>query len=66
MCFLTEKADIEPMKDKESNSTCNKAMENVFNRLGIPETIYFDEGSEFTSKIFIHLFEKHKIEIIFY
>ncbi len=40
------------MKDKESN-TCNKAIESVFNRLGIPETKYSDEGSEFTNKRFI-------------
>ena len=35
---------MEPMKDKES-TTCNKAMEKIFDRLGIPETIYSDEGS---------------------
>ncbi len=40
-------------------------MENVFNRLGIPETIYSDEGSEFTNKKFIQLLEKLKIEIIY-
>ena len=32
--IFTKKADIDPMKDKESN-TCNKAMEKVFERLGI-------------------------------
>ncbi len=52
------------MKDKKSN-TCNKAMEKIFDWLGIPETIYFDEGSEFTNKSFIRLLEKHKIEIIY-
>ncbi len=33
VCFdiFTKKADMEPMKDKESN-TCNKAMENLFDR----------------------------------
>jgi hypothetical protein len=43
---------MEPMKDKES-TTCNKAMENVFERLGIPETIY----SDFSQKTH----KKHKI-----
>jgi len=62
--IFTKKADMEPMKDKEAN-TCNKAMENVFSRLGIPETIYSDEGSEFTNNKFIQLLEKHKIEIIY-
>jgi hypothetical protein len=61
---FTKKADMEPMKDKESN-TCNKAMDNVFDRLGIPETIYSDEGSEFTNNKFIQLLEKHKIENIY-
>jgi hypothetical protein len=62
--IFTKKADIEPMKDNESN-TCNKAMENIFNRLGIPKTIYSDEGSEFTNNKFIQLLDKHKIEIIY-
>ena len=61
---FTKKADMEPMKDKES-TTCNKAMEKIFDRLGIPETIYSDEGSEFTNNSFIQLLDKHKIEIIY-
>ena len=61
---FTKKADMEPMKDKEA-VTCNKAIEKVFDRLGIPETIYSDEGSEFTNNSFIQLLEKHKIEIIY-
>ena len=61
---FTKKADMEPMKDKES-TTCNKAMEKIFDRLGIPETIYSDEGSEFTNNNFIKLLDKHKIEIIY-
>ena len=61
---FTKKADMEPMKDKES-TTCNKAMEKIFDRLGIPETIYSDEGSEFTNNSFIKLLDKHKIEIIY-
>ncbi len=40
-------------------------MENIFNRLGIPETIYSDEGSVFTNNKFIQLLEKHKTEIIY-
>jgi hypothetical protein len=60
----TKKADMEPMKDKES-TTCNKAMEKIFDRLGIPKTIYSDEGSEFTNNSFIQLLDKHKIEIIY-
>jgi hypothetical protein len=55
---------MEPMKDKEA-TTCNKAMEKIFDRLGIPKTIYSDEGSEFTNNSFIQLLDKHKIEIIY-
>jgi hypothetical protein len=62
--IFTKKADMEPMKDKEA-TTCNKAMEKIFDRLGIPKTIYSDEGSEFTNKSFIQLLNKHKIEIIY-
>jgi transposase InsO family protein len=62
--IFTKKADMEPMKDKEA-TTCNKAMEKIFDRLGIPKTIYSDEGSEFTNNSFIQLLDKHKIEIIY-
>jgi hypothetical protein len=55
---------MEPMKDKEAK-TCNAAIEKVFNRLGIPKSIYCDEGSEFTNKSFLQVLEKHKIEIIY-
>jgi hypothetical protein len=56
---------MEPMKDKES-TPCNKAMEKVFDRVGmIPETIYSDEDSEFTNNFFFQLLEKHKIEILY-
>jgi hypothetical protein len=41
---------MKPMKDKERN-TCNKVKEKVFDRLGIPETIYSNDGSEFTNKV---------------
>ena len=61
---FTKKGDMEPMKDKESN-TCNKAMESIFKRMGIPESIYCDEGSEFTNKKFLDLLASHKIEIIY-
>ncbi len=54
--IFTKKADIEPMKDKESN-TCNKAMENIFDRLGIPETIYSDEGQNLQT---INLFSSQR------
>lgn len=62
--IFTKKGDMEPMKDKESN-TCNKAMENIFKRMGTPESIYSDEGSEFTNKKFLDLLESKNIKIIY-
>ncbi len=61
---FTKTADMEPMKDKES-TPCNKAIEKVFDGLGIPETIYSDEGSEFMNTSLIQILAKHKIEIIY-
>lgn len=61
---FTKYADMEPMKDKEAD-TCNKAMEKIFEKMGIPESIYCDEGSEFTNKKFLQLLERHNIEIIY-
>ncbi len=52
--IFSKMADMEPMKDKEAD-TCNKAMENIFKRLGVPDSIYCDEGSEFTNKKFLQL-----------
>ena len=57
-------ADMEPMKDKESD-TCNKAIENIFKRLGKTESIYCDEGSEFTNKNFLQLMDTENIKMIY-
>ena len=62
--IFTKKADMEPMKDKEAN-TCNKAIENIFQRLGVPDSIYCDEGSEFTNKKILQLLETKNIKIIY-
>jgi hypothetical protein len=53
-----------PMKDNEAD-TCNNAIENIFNRLVDPESIYCDEGSEFTNKKFLQLLENKNIKIIY-
>jgi IS30 family transposase len=57
-------ADMEPMKDKEAD-TCNKAMDNIFKRFGVPDSMYCDEGSEFTNKKFLQLMEREKIQIVY-
>ncbi len=43
--IFIKKADMEPMKDIEA-TTCNKAMDKIFDRLGNPKTIYSDEASD--------------------
>jgi hypothetical protein len=40
-------------------------MENIFKRLGVPETIYCDEGSEFTNKKFLQMLDSKNIKIIY-
>jgi len=62
--IFTKKVDMEPMKDKEAN-TCNKAIENIFQCLGVPDSIYCDKGSEFTNEKFLQLLETKNIKIIY-
>ncbi len=62
--IFTKMADMEAMKDKEAD-TCNKAVENIFKRSGVPDSIYCDEGSEFTNKKFLQLLENKNIKIIY-
>ena len=62
--IFTKMGDMEPLKDKEAD-TCNKAMDNIFKSLGIPESIYCDEGSEFTNKKFPQLLDSKNIKITY-
>ncbi len=43
---FSKKADMIPLKDKEQTTT-TKAFEKILNKIGIPKTIYSDQGSEF-------------------
>ncbi len=40
-----KKADMIPLKDREQTTT--KAFEKILDNLGIPKTIYSDQGPEF-------------------
>jgi hypothetical protein len=53
-----------PLKDREQTTT-TKAFEKILNNLGIPKTIYSDQGSEFKNASFQKLLDKHNIQIIF-
>ncbi len=40
-------------------------MRKLLQRMGIPEYIYLDEGSEFQNEQFLNLMKEHNIEVIF-
>ena len=61
-CF-TKVVDIELMKTKTATNTV-VAMQKILTKMGTPEMIYCDEGSEFNNKQFKKLCDDHKIELI--
>ena len=61
---FSKKADVIPLKDREQ-STVADAFNKILSHLGIPKTIYSDQGSEFKNATFQKLLDKHNITIIF-
>ena len=61
---FSKKADMIPLKDREQTTT-TKAFEKILENMGIPKTIYSDQGSEFKNNTFQKLLDKHNIKIIF-
>ena len=61
---FSKKAEMIPLKDREQTTT-TKAFEKILDNLGIPKTIYSDQGSEFKNNTFQKLLDKHNIKIIF-
>lgn len=61
---FTKKADIELLKRKDKDSVV-AAMHLLLERMGIPESIYCDEGTEFTNRDFQNLMKEYDIEIIY-
>ena len=62
--MFTKKADIELMKKKDKTESV-RAMSILLEKMGISETIYCDEGTEFTSNAFKELMKDNNIEISF-
>lgn len=60
---LSKKADMELMPYKNTRNTI-KAMQEILSRMGIPDMVYCDEGTEFTSKAFRKLMKDLDIELI--
>ena len=61
---FSKKADIELMKRKDEADTV-EAMKKIFKRMGTPEFIYSDEGSEFKSSEFKKLCQDNQVDIIY-
>ena len=61
---FSKKADVIPLKDREL-STVADAFNKILSNIGIPKTIYSDQGSEFKNATFQKLLDKHHIQIIF-
>jgi hypothetical protein len=62
--IFSKKGDIIPMKKKDSVTSAN-AFKKMLSNLGIPKTIYSDQGSEFKNAEFQSILDKHNIRIIF-
>ena len=61
---FSKKGDIIPLKDRNQD-TVTDAFTKILSHMGIPKTIYSDQGSEFKNETFQNLLDKHKIQIIF-
>ncbi len=59
---FSKKADMIPLKDREQTTT-TKAFEKILDNMGIPKTIYSEQGSEFKNTFFQKLLGKHNIKI---
>ncbi len=61
---FSKKGAMIPLKDRDA-STSAAAMRRVIEQLGVPKSIYSDQGSEFKNKDFQDLLDEHNIKIIF-
>src|ERR1700678_1404186 len=61
---FSKKGDVELMKRKSAPQV-TEAMEKILKRMGKPEYVYCDEGTEFNNALFKKLMNDNKIEIIF-
>jgi hypothetical protein len=61
---FSKRAALTPLKERDSQTTTN-AFKGILNKLGIPKTIYADQGSEFKNADFNKLLKEHDIKIIY-
>ena len=62
--YSVKKADTIPLKDREQTTT-TKAYEKILDNIGVPKTIYLDQGPEFKNNTCQKLLDKHNKQIIF-
>ena len=61
---FTKQADMELLKSKDADDVAD-AMSNILGRMGNPDIIYCDEGSEFKNRTFYKLLKLHGVGILF-
>jgi transposase InsO family protein len=61
---FSKKAEMVAMKNKDK-TTSTKAFELILERMGVPKTVYSDQGKEFDNTEFNELLKQNNIEIIF-
>ena len=61
---FSKKADVIPLKERDQQ-TVTDAFNQILLHIGVPKTIYSDQGSEFKNATFQKLLDKHHIQIIF-
>lgn len=61
---FSKKADMVPMKDRDAE-TSTEIMKQIIKKMGVPNSIYSDQGSEFNNKPFLDLMKKNDITVIF-
>ena len=61
---FSKKGEMTPMKKRDSKTTAG-AIKNLFEKMGIPKTIYSDQGTEFNNKDVLKILEENNVKIIF-
>ncbi len=61
---FSKKADVILLKERDKD-TVTDAFNKILSHMGVPASIYSDQGSEFKNATFQKLLDKHHIQIIF-
>jgi transposase InsO family protein len=61
---FSKKGEMIPMKKRDSKTTA-EAIKLLFKKMGVPKTIYSDQGTEFNNKDVLKILEGNNVKIIF-